>query len=647
MRDKRYIIQVIPLIRLPLMRTQAFSYYNPEILPAGSLVKVSFFRQNVLGIVVGIRDDFEHKGTIRIKNIGEVIEKSFLTEKQLALANYVAEKYICPPGIVLKGMIPSQFKMRAKKGSAQTLKGKNIITKSAIAEKISKDKSKYFVLDGSGTEREAVNLALIGELVKTKKQCLILVPEIYFSHGIYEKIKTNFPEQEIALFHSKMAKGKQNEWREKVKEGKLKVIIASRAGIFLPFKSLGLVIVREPQEASFKQWDTAPRYNAADSARFLADQYGAKLIFESFMPSVKLFKKIEDREYMRISCSQTGKEKRKIEIVDMYPEKKSADLPISKNLYSGLAKSIEDKKQALLLVNRRGFSTFSICQSCKKVLSCPKCDKALVYFDEKSQYVCLHCGYKRDLLSSCPSCGGFQFSHYGVGSQTVEKKLKKLFPFIKIGRLDSDTIKSQSRLKKLYADLFGKKIDILTGTQIALESMESGSFSLVGIISAYDFFGKPDYNSRETAFFNLGRARELVGSQGVLIIQAPSLNDPLFKYLESGKSEDFLKDELKLRKKYAYPPYSQIIKLSYADHLQKKAESESARVFDLLNVKSHNNIRIEDPFAPYLAKKRGKFTINILIKISGKEVIADTPIYAIMSSLGKGWKIDVDPISTV
>jgi primosomal protein N' (replication factor Y) (superfamily II helicase) len=407
------------------------------------------------------------------------------------------------------------------------------------------------------------------------------------------------------------------------------------------------MIVREPQDASFKQWNKSPRYNAADAARFLADQYGAKLIFDSFMPSVKLFKKIEEHDYTLISCSQTEKEKRKIEIVNMFLEKKSPDLPISKSLYSELANVIKNKKQALLLVNRRGFSTFSICQSCNKVLSCPDCDKALVYFDEKSQYVCLHCGFKMDLLSSCPGCGGFQFSHYGVGTQTVEKKLKKLFPSARIGRLDSDTIKSQSRLKRLYTDLSEKKIDILTGTQIALESMSAGSFSLVGIISAYDFFGMSDFNSREIAYSGLVRAYQLVSSEGHLVIQAPSPNELLFKFLAGEKYEGFLKEELKLRKRYSYPPFAQIIKLSYSDYLPKKVEGEIVRIFDLLRANSNNKVIVEDPFVPYLAKKRGKFAKNILIKLLSQENIEETNIYAIINSLGKGWKIDVDPISTV
>src|SRR4030042_2965879 len=270
----------------------------------------------------------------------------------------------------------------------------------------------------SADERENIAADLIQEYLKKNKQCLILVPEIFSAHGAYEKIRQKFS-GEIALIHSRITKGQYYDSWEKIKDGKTKIVIATKQGIFLPFSKLGLIIIQDEQDISFKQWEAMPRYSAVRGAEFLADITCAKYILGSSLPSVESFHRAETNEMEMIEVKNDNKSISGFEVVPFEKERGNPDFPISKILYSRLAEIVKNKKQAVVFVNRRGFSTRTIWENCKKVLKCPKCDRALIYSEERGQYRCLHCAHKMDLLSACPTCSGFQFSHRGIGTQTV------------------------------------------------------------------------------------------------------------------------------------------------------------------------------------------------------------------------------------
>lgn len=645
---KNYVIQVAPLVRLPILRTQVFSYLHEKPLSAGTLVDIPFYRRNLQGIVVSSKEDFPRQGAIQLKKINSVIQEKFLSERQIELAKKLASHYLSPIGIFLKLMTSKGIlNIKDKKEKIRKLTNKNKLPKSKEAEIILKSQSKNFLVIGPADKRLNLNLSLVSNIIKSKKQCLVLVPEIFQSHEMQKKFQGYFPREEIALFHGKILKGQFYDSWQKVKERKINVVIATKVGVFLPFSNLGLVIVEEEQDISHKQWDMSPRYGAVRAAEVLAKMQNAKIVFGSASPSIETCWRAEKEKWQVLNLREDAKKKRETEIIDLYQERKNPDFPISKRLYESISRALNERKKILLLVKRRGYSTFSVCRNCKNILKCPKCERALVYFDETDNYRCLHCSYRADIFSSCPKCGSHQFSHFGVGIQLVERKIRRLFPKAKAARLDLDSVKTIKKYKELGRKMKDGKIDIIIGTQTALKLGGFFDFDLVGVVSAHEYFPIADFNSTEQALSSFIQAKNLVKSGGKFVIQTFFPKEQIFDYLESKSQEDFFEREIKLRKKLFCPPFSRLVKLSYRDDAKKKVERETKKIFDLLKKTGNNEVEITDPYDPLAAKKRGYFYKNILIKVSRDKELKKLPLYPIIGGLKKGWGIDVEPVNTV
>lgn len=643
MREAKYIVQVAPVTPLPVSKMQIFSYLYQEALAKGTLVSIPFFHRQIEGIVIASNKYFSHSGSFQLKKITKTIEPSFLTEKQIELARFISSYYFAPLGMVLKSMIPKRVKYRLEKKINSKEKP---LAKKNNPKKISSGSNRNILVLGPKKRRQEYILKLIKEKIRSQKQCLILVPEIFYGYNFSEELKKFFPKENISLIHSKIARGKlYSEWK-KIKNNEIKIIVASKIGVFLPFFDLGLVIVEQDQDLSHKQWNSSPRYNAVSAAEFLARDFGADLVYDSAVISLKNFVKSKNGKLKVIDLHEYDAEPQ-TEAVNLAHERKKADFPISEILYNNLAQAIKSKKQAILLVNRRGLSTFSICQNCGQILKCPKCKKALVYFEEHEQYRCLHCSHKAELFSSCPKCGGSQFSHFGIGIQMVEKKLRRLFPAASIARLDSDVMKSAKKYQKI-SDLFRKgKIDILLGTQIAIRDIAGKNIGLVGIIAGHDFPNAGDFNSREIALLNFIQAKQLLDRNGLLIIQTLLPFDPLIESVKTGKLDDFFAQEIKFRKKMNYSPFKKLIKLVYRGDSKEQGEKETQKVFDDLAARNDNGLEISDPYKSLNSEKRGLYHTNILIKIPPDLRVADLSIFPVLGNLKKGWVVDVDPVSTV
>jgi primosomal protein N' (replication factor Y) (superfamily II helicase) len=648
---KKFIIQVAPLVPLPVLRTQVFSYWHDEQLPIGTLVSIPFYFREIEGIVVKVRGDISKTGSFKLKNIRGVKEKSFLNENQVELARRIAEHYFSPLGSVLKLMVPKIVKSRAKDKiiSKKTTRAGKM---GEIALRIlNSDQAKFF-LSGNAKQRDKANVDLIRAQLKKNKQCLILVPEIFFSQSIFDKLSQEFSE-EIALVHSKITKGQYWEFWKKIKSGQTKIVIASKMGIFLPFLDLGLIIVQEDQDSSFKQWKAMPRYNGARGAEFLAQVSDAKLILESFAPSVENLYRAKKKELEIVGTkwrSDLHKGDRisrlpKLEVVALEGEKKNFDFPISKMLYSRLAEIVKRKKQAVVFMNRRGFSTRTVCENCKKPLKCPKCDLALVFSEEHSEYYCLHCAFKMDLLSSCPTCGGFQFTHRGIGTQTVEKKIKQLFSSARVVRLDADVMRSSVKYKSILREFLASEIDILVGTQSAIKGIYSENIELAASISGKDFADEADFNSRALALSRVFNMANLINEDGTLLIQSFFGGSPLFDFLEKDELKKYFAREMAVRKRLDYPPFRRLIKLALRDKSAKRTMSETKKAFDLLLATGNNMVEIIGPYEPFSEKNKSIYTRNILLKCDPEKNISDLPIRAVIGGLRKGWSVDVDPIS--
>jgi len=640
---KKYIIQVAPIIPLPVTRTQVFSYWHSENLSPGALVSAPFYFRDIQGVVVRSSEKSLRQESLKLKNINSIIEKNFLSKNQIKLAQKIAEYYFAPLGSVLKLMVPKTVKQRVKNKKTRKI-GKKPEKISEEALKILSSKTNKFLLVGGGKKRDKTNADLIRDCLKKKKQCLVLAPEIFFSHGIFEKLNTEFSE-EIALIHSKITKGHLFDQWSRIKKGEIKIVIASKQGIFLPFSDLGLIVVQDEQDISFKQWESMPRYSGVRGAQFLAEIAGAKLVLESFAPSAESLQQVKNGELEMIETKIDKNDFPEVEVVSLEGKKKNPDFPISSMLQGRLAEILKNKKQAVVFVNRRGFSTRTMCENCKRILKCPKCDRALIYSEETSQYCCLHCAYKIDLFSACPSCGGFQFSHRGIGTQTVEKKIKSLFPSARVARLDADAAKSLEKYRELLQDFSAGKIDVLVGTQSVIKGIYSENIQLAASISGRDFTDSVEFNSRALALSRLFYMANLLSKNGVLAIQSFFGGNPLFDYLEKYELKKYFVRERSMRKRFSYPPFCKLVKLSYRDKFERKAAVETNKAFDLLRRAGNNEVEIIGPYAPLSFQKRGFYSRNILLKFDPQKNISDLPIRSVIGALRKGWSVDVDPVS--
>jgi primosomal protein N' (replication factor Y) len=730
-QDKqKYLIDVIPLTRLPLSRQQFFTYYFDRELQGGTLVSIPLFRRNIEGIVLNTRPDFEHHGGFELKKVYSVLEENFLTEKQLSFAQKLSSYYLTPLGIVLKSFIPKRVKERNPISQQSIVNDQQINEKSIIltpeqqsaVDKITHTDSSFdirhstflphgssspnssfdirhstFLPHGSSSPNSSFDIRhstflLFGPsssgktevylhaicMLKAKNpslQFLILLPEMTLAPQALERYSQYFPKEEIVFVHSGVPKGQFYSNWQKINSGQAKVIIGTRMAIFSPFQKLGLIVVDEEQDSSYKQWDASPFYDARKAAQMLSEIHQAPILFGSATPRVETYHKAQsskytlltlpklklpDTKYLPQAYPRDQIQNTKYELIDMRMEKwtdfagkKKANYSIlSSKLQSEISYALSYGLQTILFINHQGMNTFSICNSCKEVLKCPSCERAIIY-DESGKYICLHCKYDSGIFPTCKKCGSNEFKNIGIGTQQVEREVKKLFPQAKVKRADNATMKKAGFGQTLYEDFSNRKIDILIGTQVITKGWDNPNVSLVGLIDSDSLFSFPDYLTDERAFSHIlqvaGRTSR-VGSKypGMVIIQTFDPQRNIMQKIAEGNTEGFYESQIAQREALKLPPFGSLIKITFKDESKEKAEKETQKGYEkiLKSVSEFENISISAPINPLLSKIRGKFIKQIIIKLKGMDNDSmPNDLFKALTSLPKGWSIDVDPIN--
>lgn len=674
---KPFIINIVPLTRIPLYRDQSFYYLHKAQIPAGSLVKIPLGKRIIDGIVLESKSDFPRLGNIQLKKVISITEENFLTSRQIQLAQFISEHYFTSLGIVMKIFVPKIAKARNKNHESRITnhepQNKITLTKEQLSAIQSITASTNYKLPATGyllfgpasAGKTQVYLESIKKIIENKKnaQALILLPELTITAQEIERYGQFFGENKITVLNSKISKGQYFKNWQAIKNGEAQIIIGTRQAVTAPFKNLGIIIIDEEQDISFKQWEMNPHYDARLAVKKLADIHKAKIVFGSATPRIETFfnaqnKKIKLLELPRLQTTNY-KLQTNTEIVDLRNEhwknwkKVKVVSPISTKLQSEIAWTLKNKFQIILFINRQGMSTFSVCTNCKTVLTCPDCERALTS-RQKGNYECLHCKFETGDFPMCPNCQGMNFRNVGLGTEKIEKEIEKIFPSARIARVDSTSMKkSVKSQEKIWEDFSSKKIDILIGTQMIAKAWDLKNVGLVGIIDADGLFAFPDFHTNENAFSLISQVIGRTGRTGAryngkAIIQTYHPENQIIQWAAEKNYLKLYDYEMKERKSLSYPPFSKIIKLTFRDFSLTTAQKETDRVFSKLEEANKNNpnIQIYPPRAPYVPKVRKRYSMQIIIKIKNEEKLSSA-LEAELKSLPNGWQIDVDPISLI
>jgi primosomal protein N' (replication factor Y) (superfamily II helicase) len=421
-----------------------------------------------------------------------------------------------------------------------------------------------FLLHGvTGSGKTEVYMNLVGHMLKIEKQCIILVPEISLTPQMVERFKGRFG-TEISVFHSRLADGERyDEWL-RVKSGKAKVAIGARSAVFLPFSNLGLIVIDEEHESSYKS-ESNPKYDTREVAELRCKQSNGILVLGSATPSVETYNRALNKEITLITLLKRADNAKMpdIELVDMREELVNNNKSIfSRKLYNNIKDVLNSGEQIILFLNRRGFSTFVSCRKCGYVFKCGNCDISMTYHHSGNYLGCHYCGTTQRISNSCPKCGSNYVKYFGTGTEKVEAEIKRFFPSVNTLRMDLDTTKKKNSYEDIYTAFKNHEAQILIGTQMIAKGLDFPNVTLVGVLAADLSLNLPDYKAAERTFQLITQVSGRAGrskKSGKVIIQTYNPEHYSIGCSVTGSYNNFFNQEISLRESMNYPPFSRIV----------------------------------------------------------------------------------------
>ncbi|HBT71127.1 MAG TPA: primosomal protein N' [Lysinibacillus sp.] len=489
----------------------------------------------------------------------------------------------------------------------------------AITTAIEQQQAQTFLLHGvTGSGKTEVYLQAIQKVLDEGKEAIMLVPEISLTPQMTERFRSRFGEM-VAVMHSGLSVGeKYDEWR-KIQQGKVKVVVGARSAIFAPFTNIGLIILDEEHESTYKQEDS-PRYHARDVAIWRSEFYKCPIILGSATPALESFARAKKGVYTLLSLTQRALHQAlpTVFIADMREELRQGNRSMfSDSLAEAIRIRLEKKEQMVLFLNRRGYSSFVLCRDCGTVVQCPNCDISLTYHRTTEKLKCHYCGYEESVPKICPQCQSDHIRYFGTGTQKVEEELFKLFPEARVLRMDVDTTKHKGAHEEIL-DTFGAgHADILLGTQMIAKGLDFPNITLVGVLSADTSLHLPDYRAAERTFQLLTQVSGRAGRHdkpGEVIIQTYTPEHYAIELAKTQEYEPFYEREMFLRRRSSYPPYYfvALIQLSHEDVMM--AAEYAGRVADWLRGNLSNQVAIIGPTTASIARLQNRYRYQCLIK---------------------------------
>lgn len=501
-----------------------------------------------------------------------------------------------------------------------------------ISNKMDKNKYEEYLIYGvTGSGKTEIYLQLIEKALNNNKTSIMLVPEISLTPQTVDRFIARFGEENIAVLHSKLSIGERFDQWNKIKSGQAKIVIGARSAIFAPVQNLGIIIIDEEHDSSYKS-ESTPRYNAKDVARYLCYESNIPLVLGSATPDTgSLYRTMKKQSVLlRLNKRANNAKLPEIEVVDLREElsKKNKSM-LSEKLQESIKENLENKKQTILFLNRRGFSTFVMCRDCGYTAKCKNCDITLTYHKSTNKLKCHYCGYETKVITKCPECGSENIRYFGTGTQKLESEINTLFPEAKTIRMDVDTVTKKNSHEKILTDFKENKADILIGTQMVVKGHHFPNVTLVGVIAADGSLNMNDYRANEITFQILTQVAGRAGrgeDAGKVIIQTYNPDNFTIECVKQQNEEMFYNTEMRLRKQLKYPPFCDIIVIGVSSKDEQITMKVAQSLHKYLKDRVENEnigIMLYKALPAPIDKIKNKYRWRILIKCKFGEDIID------------------------
>lgn len=625
-------------IVIPVAVSGTFTYSIPPDLTRdvrrGSLVSVPFGQsKSVPGLVIKVHDtppaDFVAREIASLLPGGVV-----LNERLTDFLMWVADYYLSYPGEVMKAAIPSPddlpgrtMKRRRKEvaddAEAVTVLPAELNRVQAEAhdsvKRLFADRETVLLHGVTSSGKTEIYIHLMREQLDLGRQVLYMLPEIALTTQIIERLRKHFG-SEIGVFHSRLTPAARREVWKKVMDGSLRAVLGVRSSLFLPFGDLGLIIVDEEHDSSYKQYDPAPRYHARDAAMMLARIHGGKTLLGSATPSLESYHNALAGRYGLVELLTRYGDVMMPEMViadiRAFLKKKGPATHFTPRLLEAVAGALEKEEQVILFQNRRGFSPFLMCSDCGHVPACTNCSVSYTYHKGIGRMVCHYCGKSVRLPSECPECGSANISTRGFGTEKIEEEIRLLFPSARVARMDQDTVRNRGAATDILSSFAAGGTDILIGTQMISKGLDFERLTVVGILDADNMMHFPDFRAHERSFQLMEQVSGRAGRRtrrGKVIIQTADPANPVLRQVLKHDYRSMTEAQLEERSLFGYPPFTRIIRISLKHRDLDELNASASRFAETL--RRHLDKHVLGPEFPMVMQVQKWYIKTIMIKI--------------------------------
>ena len=457
-----------------------------------------------------------------------------------------------------------------------------------ITNKMEIEQYEEFLIHGvTGSGKTEIYLQLIGKALEQNKTAIVLVPEISLTPQMIDRFISRFNKEEIAVLHSKLSIGERYDEWNKIKAGNAKIVIGARSAIFAPLENIGVIIIDEEHDSSYKS-ETVPKYDAKEIAKKIAKENNCPLVLGSATPDLNTYYKAKQGniKLLELTKRANNSDLPTVQIVDLKTELANGNRSmLSIALHNAIEKNLEEKRQTILFLNRRGFSTFIMCRECGYTVKCKNCNISLTYHQYENKLKCHYCGYEQNVVTVCPECHSTKIRYFGTGTQRLEQEINKVFPNATTIRMDKDTVTKKNSHEDILNKFRDENIDILIGTQMIVKGHHFPNVTLVGVVAADSSLNIDDYRANERTFQILTQVAGRAGREklkGQVIIQTYNPDNFAIQCAKNQDYKEFYQTEIALRQQLMYPPFKDIILINFNGLSESEIKKVSLEVYKYL-----------------------------------------------------------------